>query len=301
MARERAQDSHSDLLGFGWAKSFGYLQARLMALCHPAEVEALVSALVSDPQSGHDDLVFATKVLGVLARECKSKAAEGLLVKLVQGTDPETVSTALDELFSGDKDGLHRALYWAKCNEVTLLAFWQGPYWPDGQTKQTLQAFFEKHSTPKIKDFTSREALERMAILESPDRNLKLDDLLTNTSIGGDATGKGFRWQLWAFCVVRRSPTQNTVEILRKRLENGEVNAARLLISEERFPPIEPTHPGYSTATRDSFYDEALLTYQALGGKLNQFQEKRLRHYGYLGDPAERLAAMVQEEMKAPK
>jgi hypothetical protein len=296
--RKRAKDSDDHLLGFGWSRRFGYVQARLMALCNTAEVEALASNLVSDSTSTQEDLILAAKVFGVLTRECGSKAAENLLVRLVQGKDPEVVAVALDELFSNDKDGVHRALYWTKCSEGMLLAFWQGPYWPDGQTRQSLQSFFEMKSTPQTKDFASGEAIERMGILESPDRPQKLDQLLSSDPIPGDATGKKFRWQHWVLNVVRRNPTENTVEILRKRLENGEVNAARVLISEERFPPIEPTHPGYSSATGDVFYDEALLTYQILGGKLNQFQEKRLRYYGYLGDPAERLAALIQEDAK---
>src|SRR6185295_2025874 len=280
-ARIRLQEAalHSAWSGshrsFGWEKAYGHVQARLLALCYPNEVESMTLKIIEDPQSSSDDLIFASRVLGVLASK-GSSLAETSLMKLIQGTNPEVVADALDELHSCDKDGKHRALYRVKCSEGMSQAFWSGPYWVDSQTKQTLTMIFERKSTRTDKDFASQEALERMGILESPDRSQRLEQLASYRADPTDITAKRMRWQNWALRVLELEPTENTLEILRRRLEEGEVKAARMFIGESvPFEPVDPQHPAYSTVTEDQFYDQVLLTYQALGGKLNPIQVRR--------------------------
>jgi len=293
-SRSRLKDVHDPWkVGLSWDKAFGYTHGRLLALCYPDEVESSITKLLSDPTISMDDRLYATKVLTVLGSMGRGSAETGL-VTLIAGTDPDVVCAALDGLASCDKEGKHRALYWAKCNEGIQQAFWQGPYWPDPQTRQSLTLLLEKRSTSTVKDVTSQEALERMAILESPERVQLLSQLVSNTRDSSDITLKRYRWQLWALKVIELSPPEKSLELLGQRLELGEAKAAGFRISREG-ETAHPTHQGYGTATGDEFYDSVLLLYQKLGGKLNRVQTERLTYYGYLGDPKERLAALLAE------
>jgi hypothetical protein len=281
----------SNKCGFEWDLGQGYLQARLLAFCSPQEVEEAAISTLENPQSALDDIIFATRVLGVLGSQGRL-SAEAALLKLVNSKKDESlIATTLDCLMSYDKEGRNRAIYWTKCEEGVLRAFEVGPYWVDGQTKQTLSVIYDRKNTPSSPDFYSREALKRMAILESPDRTSKLDQLV-GYAWSQEERPDDVQWQeQWALRVVQFSPTPETIAILRTRLERDEAEAAGGDLG-----PVQPTQSGYQLATRDKYFDDALLTYSALGGKLNEKERSRLHHYGYLGDPKERLAELMANE-----
>jgi hypothetical protein len=196
---------------------------------------------------------------------------------------------------SYDKEGRHRAIYWTKCSERQFDAFEYGPYWVDQQTKQVLTQINEKYDTPSTPDYSSREALARMAILESPQRARTLDQLISDSWDRKERPQDANLRQGWALRVARFNPTDRTVEFLRRRLDRDEVVAMGVEIADGQ--PLPSTHPGYCHAARDDYYDEALLTYVALGRQPNATETLRLRYYGYLGDPKERLEALLAEDM----
>jgi hypothetical protein len=293
--RNQPHSAWSKKSGFEWDLAHGYLQARLLALCYPQEVEEAVLATLGNSQSTTEDVIFCTKVLGVLASQARP-SSEAALLRVIESTKDETViATALDCLMSHDRQGRYRAIYWSKCAEGVLRAFEFGPYWLDQQTKQTLTQIYERENTPSSPDFYSREALKRMAILESPERSSKLDRLVGDS--WAEQKSDDAQWQeRWALRVVQITPSPETIGILRRRLERDESEAAGGVLG-----PLGPTQSGYMFATRDINFDEALLAYVALGGTPNETETIRLRYYGYLGDPKERLEALLAEDQPSKR
>ncbi len=275
-----------------WRETYGYIQGRLLAICYPDECEKLMASMLATGASP-EDMLLATRMLGVLASR-GSRSAESALLTVAQSTNPRVACRAMEELFASDKEGRHRALYWTKCLEYVRDAFEFGPYWADEQTKNILEQVCAKYHTPDSPAYRVKESADRMSILESKDRAAKLNQILSLSPDREDVSEVVFARQRWALRVVQLNPTENTVEILKRRLEFDEVMASRQLI--ESSEPPGPTHPGYVHATRDEYYDEALLAYQALGGKLNEHQSRRLTYYGYLGDPKARLMALLNHE-----
>jgi hypothetical protein len=270
----------------------GFLQARLLALCYPEDVETFILTVLGNPQSEPREILFCAKLLGVLAGKGKS-SSEMSLVKILETTEPNIVAAALDALLSQDREGRHRGLYWKKCSEGVLEAFEYGPFWTDGQTKQILNQIFERDNTPDSPAFYSREALDRMTILESADRAALLDQLIRDVWESPRAPNADFR-QSWALRVVGMNPTPRTLELLRQRLTTDESQVSRFYVEGSINPP-GATRPGYQDDTGDTHFDLALLTYWRLGGKLNEFETVRLQYYGYLGDPKERLDVLLAE------
>lgn len=280
------------------AQALGYVQARLLAISYPEETEKIVTRLLDDGKCDLEDIVFATKVLGLLAAQGKT-SVEARLLQFAENADPRIATTAVDGLLAHDKQGRYRAVYWKKCSEGLLEVYDLGPYWADGQTKQMLQHIFDRDNSPESPDGFTAEALERLQILESPSRSEKLEQLLSGRAEPGDYT-KIHQRQTWALRVVQMDPTTSASEILRQRLDRDEVAAATRQ-ADRVYEPPGPTHPGFVGATGDNYYDEVLLAYFSLGGTPNQFESRRLTYYGYLGDPKERLIALLAEDARARK
>jgi len=280
---------------FAWKRAYGYTQARLLSLCFPAETEQLVDQILAQGKPELDDLILAAKLLGFLAAQGKT-SVEGKLLQLTNAQDPQIIAAAVESLFSGDKEGRHRAVYWSKCSDGVLEVYDLGPYWADAQTKGMLQKIFDRDNTPESPDGFTKEALERLVILESGDRSEKLNQLLSGRAESGDYT-KIYSRQKWALQVAQKTPDPAALEVLRQRLGRDEIAAATFM-AEKRYEPVSPSQPGYVTATGDRYYDNALLAYFSLGGQLNDLQKQRLTYYGYLGDPKERLTSLMEEDEK---
>jgi len=294
-ARKRLAGVHEDnRSGFAWDTAYGYTQARLLALCYPSEVETLALETVKDNQATLDDLIFSAKILGILAAQGR-KAAEVGLVGLLESTkNGEIIATALDSLMSYDKEGRHRGIYWSKCSQGQLDAFEYGPYWVDRQTKQVLMEIKEKRDSPNAPHYYVREALARMDILDSPDRAAKMDSFIADSWDPKERPENALLRQNWALRVCQFSPTDRTLELLRHRLDRDEGIALGVPVRPNG-QPAPSTNPGYAQAAGDDHFDQVLLTYLALGGRPNETESARLRHYGYLGDPKERLEALLKD------
>jgi hypothetical protein len=272
-------------LGLSYGLQFGIVQARILAIRYPGETEAFALRIASDPKSTDSDLQFAAKVLGILASRNSSAALEALL-KLAQGEKVAVVSVALEAIFSLDREGQYRALYPAACKRDILEVFDLGPYWVDEETKRTLEDIRRKNLEQYSEDSFTKEALERMRILESPERSSRLEALVKGEPPGNQwSPDFSDERQRWALRVLEKSPSPRVLECLRLRLEKEE----RFFAEWDRVH-VGPTHPGW---TETSDYDEYLIAYAALGGKLNKVENERLTYYGYGDDPGPRLRELL--------
>lgn len=290
----RIPEANTD--GFSWSHAYGYVVARLLALCHPEEIETCALKVLSEPGADENDALLAIKTLGVLASRGR-ESAEYALVEASRRKNWVTVKAALEGLFDYDKDGMYRGMYLAQMTSGMMEIAQHGPYWPDEQTKQLLTQLLgdgNQPGKPKIGGFIT-EALARVSLLESPDRAALLEELVAYRRDSPDWSVKLQQRQVWALRVVAMNPTPHAVKMLRERLTIAEVEAMEIIQKDtERFP--RSIHPGYAHATGDDYYDQALLTYWRIGGELNLIEKQRLSYYGYLGDPIQRLAELTCQE-----
>jgi hypothetical protein len=142
--------------------------------------------------------------------------------------------------------------------------------------------------------FLAKEGLARLAILQSPDRDAKLDAILQSTYGESSRDSEGIHRQEWALREIEIAPTANTLDLLQKRLDSGSVAAKRFAESFGR--TLDSTTRGFTHATGDEFYDQVLLAYQRLGGSLTEELQRRLIHFGYMGNPEERLQQMLNQQ-----
>lgn len=278
-------------LGLGWGLESGTVQARLLAIRYPRETEAFAFRIVGDAGAGDSDHRFAAKVLGILASR-GSQASFAALVKLAQDGSPPLVPIALRGLAACDRDGRYRELYPNACKRDIREAFDAGPYWVDPPTKQTLEEILAQNLKIYDDDYCSREALARMRILESPQRDTLLEQLVAGEHPNG-TWDPAFSWQRqqWALRVIEGNPTPRALDVLRRRLDREEKRFAEF---DSRFGG-GPTHPGW---TQTSDYNEFLVAYFALGGQLNAVETERLRYYGYLSDPDRRLRELLSRRRR---
>lgn len=273
-------------LGLGWGMQFGTVHARILAVHYPEETETFALKIADDPGAEDTDLQFAAKVLGMLATR-GSRDSLAVLVRLAQGSNANVLPIALECVLSCDPEGTYQALYVGACRRRILEAFDSGPYWVDDPTNQAFQEILKQSLTKYDDDYYSRETLERLRILESPQRSALLEQLIEGVPPGGVWTRGWSEWrQLWALKVVRREPTLNTLVALRHRLDRMESQRSRYASIAD----VGPTHPGWP-ASRD--YDEYLIAYMELGGQLNQPETERLTYFGYLGDANGRLRELL--------
>jgi hypothetical protein len=107
----------------------------------------------------------------------------------------------------------------------------------------------------------ARSMAERHEILRAPDWAQKLEELLV------DSCQERSDLTLWALHVARSRALPGLPALLRDRLDAGEP---------------------------DDFRDDILLALSDLGGALTDAERSRLESFGYLGDPAARLAALLE-------
>lgn len=282
--------------GLSWSHAYGYIVARLLAICHPDEVEACALKVLAQPEVDENDALLAIKTLGTLASRGK-KSAENALLEAARGKSWVTSKAALEALYAYDKEGVYRGLYLAQMSSGMMEIAQQGPYWQDEQTRQILQHLLDegnKPGKPKVGGFMT-EALTRLSTLEAPDRESQLEQLIAYRRDSPDWSVKLRLRQAWALRVVVMTPTPKAIKVLRERLDVAEAEANDVIQTDTEKVP-RSIHPGYAHATGDDYYDQALLTYWRIGGELNKTEMQRLSYYGFLGDSKARLAELTGPE-----
>jgi len=290
---ERLSNVHRRGRSLDWDLAYGFIEARLLAICFPGEIETLATGIVSDPTSTSADRVFAIRILGVLGASGR-KVSEGELVKLAEGNDRVLVPVALDAIFSYDKRGDFRHLYRNKCGSGIGTAFDLGPYWIDVPTAQLFEHLLVGDGRRTVEEqanisFLAREGIERMSILQSPDRTLILEKYIAGGNPGEPIEPNKEYRQSWALYVASLEPTPRILEILQRRLS---ADASRVSVTK----PMTSTDQGYAHATGDEYFDRVLLIYNALGGSLTESQVRRLTYFGYLGNPKARLSQLLSAD-----
>jgi hypothetical protein len=276
-------------------RALHYVEARLFALSYPEAAERLALEVSSSSTSGRDDLILVTRILASLAKQGR-KASENGLLKIASSDDPVAVADALELLADIDSAGIQDTIYAAQCQRPLLEAFFAGPYTASIQVKQTLRDIVAAQEGKSVSvtliSAEAREALTRLEILEEEKGRSKIEQILKNTPIPDQI--RSIDWTPWALAVSRRRNDTSVLPLLRERLDLGETYAGSSL--EIDSAPLKATEHGYAHSTQDDYYDDVLLTYYALGGKLNKLETTRLTNYGYLGDPKTRLAELSAQK-----
>ena len=281
--------SHDKRSSFALDLTYGTLQARLLALSNPEEAESFALSIVRDGGADSEKVLFATKILAILLAEGR-KQAEETLKALVQGSDKEVVPVALEALLANDKEGKNQSLYWHICSKDFQPAFQCGPLWTDNLTKQGLESRAAQYAALNQDDYYSKEALARLSILESPQCAETLRQLVRGPNRDGRPEGWTLEREDWALHVIQLHPTAETLEVLKERLTRAENGGADLIARGVVLPP--PTDLSYPSWA-DKNYDKFLVAYLQLGGKLNEAETSRLTYFGYLGNPKEKLQALM--------
>lgn len=281
-----------------WQHSQHYIEARLFALCFPEPAESLAIESARKAEVEKSDALLAIRVLGTLAQHGR-KGAESMLAKLASGDDPLIVSEALEQLSSYQSHGLQNSIYAAQCRKPILEALYVGPFGSDADTRAALSGVIAKGDSNSQYPLSAaiveaKDALERMSLLDTEAGKGTISLILQNRTFGEGSLARTQEWTSWALKVVQLRSETAILPILRERLDSGEAQAGS---SFEAFSPApsKSTEHGYAHATGDMYFDEVLLTFQALGGVLNNTEKARLAYYGYLGDPNSRLRELQEK------
>ncbi len=144
----------------------------------------------------------------------------------------------------------------------------------------------------------AERAHTKLGILLSPERDEVVRSILEDRQESRFGT---YGWRRWALRVARSIPLPSLKEILRRRLD----------INEEWHRQYFAAHPSeaLNNGLERSFergdplmlldFDDMLVHYWEMGGKLNELEKKRLRYAGYACDAAQRLAELVREGRSA--
>lgn len=165
---------------------------------------------------------------------------------------------------------------------------------------EKLQSALSSFEGDGSKNFTvqvrAKRALRRIAILTSSDRENTLEQMLLSRNDPDDSK------VLWALRIARRTQHPRLLEILRNRLDAGEVMAASRIEylqirggSDRTFDATMKSSAALKGSS-DRYYDDVLVAYAELGGKLTDPEKQRLYTFGYQCDPATRLQELLASE-----
>lgn len=272
-----------------------FRQGRLLALAYPGEMELLLTGIARN--ASMDDLSrrLAITLLGVLAVNGRP-GAETVLAEVASGTNKSLVKAALIELAHSDLKGAYLPLYVSKCKEGVKAAFAAASFWEDAGAIRALEAV-QATSTGTSGDqmelrYGAEEALSKIRMLASPELEKQVQAILQGNSESED-------WLPWAVKLAKMRNLSGSTEALRRHLDRveelnrdsgsveGRAEAAlRDQVLGDRATRLAQGDP---TGPQDALYDDALVAYWQLGGKLNEGERRRLYHFGYACEPRQRL------------
>lgn len=298
--RNAAENSSSNFQGkFAFEKQSFIRETRLLALSYPDLVETQCGLVLKNPDADPIELSLALWALEALAKKGR-KGAVNALVELARNTkNPEHVDDALFHLSAIDDPCDYRALYWDGCRQGASAAFKAISYQVDGGTislmEELLRSYEADKGAPYRLKLQAKLALQRQTDLASGAWQKKAIALLEEDQGSPDVS--------WALRSGRLNQLPGMVEVLRRRLSRAEGEAN---LSFSRYPKgaqrEAPSHEvQFATwsnpiALRDKAYDEVLVAFMEMGGELNDLERKRLRTFGYAGNPEERLSELILEK-----
>jgi len=288
---------HHKLTIFECQVFFHLREGRLLAWAYPEETETVACAIAQNPTAETYDRSYAIYLLGILA--CKGrKNAEGALLSLASASNPPS-HEALHALYTSDDSGQYRVLYLSRCSDVSLDALRMVGMWVDPRTTDLMGELIRKYPGQEFPACEIRgeaeQAMRQIEILTSPDWASQLLPILS-----GEKHDR-FNWTEWAMRTAKMRGMPNLTDIYRKRLDRGEERIRRwerTLIEEGISTPENSYKRQFLEAyvlheADDTSFDDVLIAYSELGGKLSDLEQRRLRFFGYACDPKQRLEELL--------
>jgi hypothetical protein len=290
----KARSAHSDvrLSGFGTAKYLHYREARLAANAYPEVTARLALAVALDTSADWVERAYTVSMLQNLSKS-GSSSCSAALQSMANDLDPRVADLALAALASADSEGLARGLYWDRCKKGSVTGYRIVSHYADSETASLLREILATG-----RSFYAEEALERVQVLQSADWEQKLGAILKPARSNETDT----RAAQWALDMVERKRTPYLLQVLRSRLDHGLANAlttwksGSLGVATSTFDNEMKCSPDIIDLTKDPIYDESLVVYGQSGGTLSELERGRLREFGFLCDPKQRLRELMGEE-----
>ncbi len=264
-------------------------EARLLAKVFPEISEKVASEVVLNRDADWLERAYALSMLNYIIRE-GSQTASSILLTLARDFDKRIADAAMVTLADADRDGLHKDLYWERCRGGSIAAYQVLSLWPDPATISEMKRLMDVDVNPYAED-----VLRRLETLSSPDWEDRIASLLEDSHTPGILDPE------WAIAVTRSRRPAKVMETLRERLNSGFAEAQRSWERASRgsrnvsFEMQYATVPELARLTDDPDYDQMLVAYFEMGGKLMDVELKRLRTFGYGCDPRERLLELMAQ------
>lgn len=279
VSRDRKHWGPREIPRFEMEINSGMRETRLFCLAYPDEAEELASQTIRTAAS-EDDFVYGLYLLRYLAADARRESALNLLGSLADQPNSPRSRLALWSLGKADFNTRFRELYLKKCQEGVVEAFEPLSFRPDAGAIQALDQFLaaHEHDTSSIPSGLALQAREHLALLQDPDTS-KLAGLL---GARADDTET-----LWALRAAVQLPLPDLLLRIRSRLDDAYSRAAK----PENIPP-----ENVGGMTRyDVRFDDYLVAYAHLGGKLSPWELAHLRSFGYACDARERLSEILAQ------
>jgi hypothetical protein len=272
------------------------VEARLLARINPKALLDAIAKIAEDSTASPLLRNYTLSVLGILMEEGERRAAEPLR-RLCEDRDSGVAGLALEILAQRDIECLYRDLYSRKAAEGEYAAMAALTLHPNDGSRSLLAALSRKWTD-------SRAAGAKLALRQT-------DMLMANdwpTSIGRIISQPG-RGELedttWALAVARNRAPQDLSRWARNRIDRTlakarqmrqevAVDAGQRGIELSAFDR-DLRSAGSIPEIQDPFFDDVLVALYRIGGELSESERARLRTFGYVGDPAQRLKELDSE------
>jgi hypothetical protein len=275
-------------------KAIHLREGRLIALAYPDLMERIASEYALNSLNPPLERYYMMFMLGYLA-EAQRPNARSVLVQLANDSDPITSVRAIYVLWPSDRAGEFRDIYMRKALEGNVEAFKVLSFTADSGS-----ASFMKENAARSLDGSTvafdikesaRTALTRYDLLQSPDWQLKLADVIMKEEPYTEVS--------WAIEAARRNSFSELPALIRKKLDIATDQMRtfdkRIADNSEGFRPSFESR--YTSEGRVNgmplFLDDLLVMQQQLGGPLTDLEKARLRTFGYGVDSNVRLRELL--------
>jgi hypothetical protein len=281
---------------FAREKALSLREGRLLALAFPDTMAPLLNATLTDPSKDPLDRYYAIQLLGVLAAS-GNRAAETFLDQAAHDRDTEISGLAVKQLYPMDQQGAYRTLYLDKCGAEDTYGFDALAYWADSGNAALMKRYMAEDRETSLRPVLAEKVVKCYGILFSNDWSMKLESILKNPD------ADDFSLTPWAIQMAKRRSLTSFQGALRERLQKG-MTAARsqaqslakkmpsLSMDESRFLDQYSATP-MDHVISDVYHDDALIALAESGGELTIAEKRRLRTFGYAGDPNDRLVELM--------
>jgi hypothetical protein len=262
------------------------VEARLWTRCFPDQAARIAFPLAKDESANLDDRDLAIRVLGFLVG-LENRAAEALLLELVQSGSSHVAAQATWILSKEDRQGRFRKQYCERALRDDQFATDLLGDWADADSKEVLEQITQ-HQQFEMRA-TASTSLRRIGWLERPDWASRVASILESRH------GTTYLDFDWALRIARQGSLPGLVDLLRNRLREVEVEHAEFCrrAFEEGYDTERDFAKTFQIAALDWYFDDLLKVYAEIGGSLTVLEQQRLYTLGYGTDPRKHLFEFV--------